>query len=209
MRILIAVPCMDQVPAQFAASLATLRKTEETVVAFQISSLVYTARNELAKTAIQLNADFVLWLDSDMVFEPDILERLLKDYQDKKGDIISGIYFRRVSPFTPVIYETFEITDRGSYYSNPEQVPDEIFKVGGCGFGCVLMPADVLMDVIAKYGQPFDPINGNGEDLSFCWRARELGYTIVCDPSISCGHVGHTVITKGFYETYRSHGGKI
>ena len=66
MRILIAIPSMDQVPAQFAASLAMLRKTEETAVAFEISSLIYTARNTLALKAIEHKADYILWLDSDM-----------------------------------------------------------------------------------------------------------------------------------------------
>lgn len=207
MKTLIAVPSMDQVPAPFAASLATLQKADDTIVAFQVSSLVYTARNELAATAIRLEADFILWLDSDMVFEPDTLKRLLGDYKAGKGDIISGIYFRRVPPFTPVLYDKFEIQKEGTLYSHPVKIPDEIFEVEGCGFGCVLMPTDVLFDVMGKYGQPFDPIKGNGEDLSFCWRARQCGYKIVCDPGISCGHVSHQVITRQYYEAYTSHGG--
>lgn len=209
-KTLIAVPCMDQVPAPFAASLATLKKAEDTLVAFQISSLVYTARNELAAAAIRLEADFILWLDSDMVFEPDTLQRLLDDYQQGKGDIISGLYFRRVAPFTPVLYEKYEITgpNGAAIWRETTKIPDEIFEVGGCGFGCVLMPTDILFDVMGKYGNPFDPIGGSGEDLSFCWRARNCGYKIVCDPSISCGHVSHQVITRQYYEAFTAHGGK-
>lgn len=206
-KVMIAIPSMDQVPAQFAASLATLRKQENTIVAFQISSLVYTARNELAAMAIKMGADFVLWLDSDMVFEPDTLERLMQDYNEKKGDIISGVYFRRVPPFKPVLHRHFSINENGAEFDEPEDIPDEIFDIEGCGFGCVLMPVEVLFDVMGKYGKPFDPIGGNGEDLSFCWRARECGYKIVCDPRISLGHVGHQIISREYYEAYRQHGG--
>lgn len=205
MKFLIAVPSMDQVPAQFTASLAMLRKAEDTSVAFEISSLVYTARNNLAINAVKHDVDFVLWLDSDMQFAPDTLERLYADYKAGKGDIISGLYFRRVAPFKPVLLSWLEITAEGPFTTEPETIPDEPFEVQGCGFGCVLMPTDVLLDVIGKFGNPFDPINGVGEDLSFCWRARQCGYKIVCDPSIELGHVAHMVIDRSFYENYNSH----
>ena len=50
MKTLIAVPCMDSVPSQFAQSLAMLQKVDECAIAFQIGSLIYTSRNELAKS---------------------------------------------------------------------------------------------------------------------------------------------------------------
>lgn len=203
MKVLIAVPCMDQVPAQFAQCLATLTKVESSVVAFQIGSLVYTSRNNLAAIAIEQGADYIFWLDSDMMFAPDTLVRMFDDL--KHGDIVSGLYFRRVAPFTPVIYNKLDIDDVGRCtFEEPKEIPDEVFEIEGCGFGCVLMPTDIAMDVIAKYGAPFTPIGGTGEDLSFCWRARQLGYTFVCDPKIELGHVGHHVITRELWEACNS-----
>lgn len=203
MKILIAVPCMDLVPAQFASSLATLRKIGECVVAFQMGSLIYNSRNELAKKAIELECDWILWLDSDMVFDPDTLEKLMNDREN--GDIVSGLYFRRVQPFSPVVFSQLQITDKGGcVWKNQDTVPGEIFPVEGCGFGCVLMPTSAVADVMAKFGNAFAPINGVGEDLSFCWRARQCGYTIVCDPNIKLGHVGHHVITEQFYDSFKN-----
>lgn len=206
MKILVAIPAMNTVPTQFAASLALLRKDEDTVIGFKMGSLVHMARNDLALAAVQMGADCVLWLDSDMVFEPDTLERLLKDYEQGKGDIISGIYFKRVAPFNPVLYEMFDIGEE-TKYKLQAKIPDEIFSVAACGFGCVLTPTKVLKDVMDKYGAPFNMIGGNGEDLCFCWRARQLGYSIVCDPSVSCGHVGYQVVTKAYYDRLMSYGG--
>ena len=40
MKTLIAIPSMDQVPAQFAQCLATLNKVGECAVSFQIGSLI-------------------------------------------------------------------------------------------------------------------------------------------------------------------------
>ena len=104
MKILIAVPCMDQVPFTFAQSLAVLEKIGECKLAMKAGSLIYTSRNSLAMMAIQMDADFVFWLDSDMVFEPDVLDRLLKHFESPDVDMVTGVYFRRVSPFTPVSF---------------------------------------------------------------------------------------------------------
>ena len=43
MKILVAIPAMNTVPTQFAASLALLRKDEDTVIGFKIGSLVHMA----------------------------------------------------------------------------------------------------------------------------------------------------------------------
>ena len=61
----------------------------------------------------------------------------------------------------------------------------------------------LFRSVFAKYGQMFTPIANCGEDIAFCWRARACGYKILADPSISLGHVGHTIITKEFFDKYQ------
>ncbi|MBR2653961.1 MAG: hypothetical protein IKD59_05330 [Lachnospiraceae bacterium] len=202
MKIMICVPCMDQVPAQFAQSLATLNKVEECSIAFQMGSLIYNARNYLATMAIKNEIDYVLWLDSDMTFPPDLLQRLYEDRD--KGDIITGIYYRRVAPYRPVLFDHLVITDDGGCeWTNLDEYPEGLFEIEGCGFGCVFMPTNIFMDVANKFGNMFSPIGGVGEDLSFCWRARQCGYNIVADSSIQCGHVGHYTVDKQFYEAYQ------
>ena len=77
-KILICVPCMDNVASGFAQSLAMLQKGgNETAIMFQVGSLIYEARNKLAKQAIEMGADYTMWFDSDMVFQPDTMIRLL------------------------------------------------------------------------------------------------------------------------------------
>lgn len=200
-KIFIAVPSMDQVPAHFAQSLAMLQKVGSCAVAFQIGSLIYTSRNELAKAAIKMGADYVMWFDSDMVFDGDTLRRLADDLD--KGDIVTGLYFRRVAPYSPVLFSKLEISgDRCTWEELKELPKEDIFEVEGCGFGCVLMPTKILMDVSINYFDMFSPINGMGEDLSFCWRARQLGYKIICDQTIKLGHVGHYIVDHHFYENF-------
>lgn len=202
-RILIAIPAMDSVPTQFCHSLSVIQHVGECMVAFQISSLVYTARDNLSKQAVSTGADYVLWLDSDMVFEPDLLVRLMAHMEDPEIDMVSGLYHRRVAPYTPVLFDKLEITDTECISTEFDTLPDEPFEVGGCGFGGVLMRSSVLYKVVSKHGALFTPINGVGEDLSFCWRARQCGCKIICDPSIELGHVGHSIITREFADLYR------
>ena len=204
MRTLIAVPSMDEVPARFAQSLAMLRKVGDCAIAFQVGSLVYISRNELAQKAFELSADFVLWLDSDMVFNPDLLEQLMERMSDPEVDIISGVYYRRTPPFTPVLFDKIEIDKDGRcHWAEFKDLPEQRFEAGGIGFGCVLMRSHVLMNIFAKYLDLFTPLPGAGEDLSFCWRARECGYKIWVDPAIQCGHVAKTIVDQNFYKAYK------
>ena len=206
MKIFVAVPCMDQVPARFAQSLAMLRTNCQTVVGFQIGSLVWDSRTKLAQRAIQAEADYVLWLDSDMEFPPDLLERLMATLENKEeADIVTGLYFRRVEPYSPVLFEKIRLAGIGANWKEFSELPKEdVFEVEGCGFGAVLMPTDIIMAVAAKNGDPFWPIAHLGEDLAFCIRARELGYRIFCDQTIPIGHVGHNVVTRDFHRFYQA-----
>ena len=149
-----------------------------------------------------LKADYVLWLDSDMVFEPDLLKRMFAVMEEHDLDILTGLYFRRVPPYTPVLFDRLNMRKGVCEWSNFKSLPNELFEVGGCGFGCVLMKTDVFIDVQARHRAMFDPILKTGEDLAFCWRARDVGYKIMCDPSIICGHIGNIIVNDRFYNEF-------
>lgn len=202
MKILIAVPCMDQVPVLFCHSLAQLQKTGECALMMKAGSLIYTSRNAIATEAIKMDADYVLWLDSDMVFKPDTLIRMLETLKANDLDILSGLYFRRVPPYSPVLFDKIEMDGEECDYSEFQSIPDGLFEVGACGFGCVLMKTDVFFDVQSKFGNMFAPIGNTGEDVAFCWRARQCGYKVFCDPSVICGHVGYSVVDEQFFKAF-------
>ena len=204
MKILIAVPCMDQVPAVFAHSLAALNKVGECSVKFNIGSLIYHSRNQLATSGIENGADYIFWLDSDMVFDPNTLKYMLKVMDEHpEVDVLTGLYFRRTPPFSPVLFDKLEMHDDITEWSEFDTIPDELFEVGGCGFGCVLARTDIFIDVHTKFGNMFAPLGNTGEDLAFCWRARQCGFRIFCDPKIQLGHAAHTIVNRDFYESYR------
>lgn len=200
-KVFIAVPSMDFVAAGFAQSLATLNKFGQCQVSFICGSLIYDARNKLAAQAMKAEADYVMWFDSDMTFAPNTMIKLLQDMEaNPDAGIISGIYFRRSVPYTPVAFQEFDIVDGKAKFTNYEGELTGIHEVGGVGFGCCLVRADVLFECFAKYETCFSPIASVGEDLSFCWRAKQLGYKTLLDTDIKCGHVGHVVVTEQLYK---------
>ena len=205
MKTFIAIPCMDQVAVQFCQSLAVLNKAGDVGIGFKVGSLITESREYLALQAIESGADYVMWFDSDMTFPPDTLQRMQKHM--KTYDIVSGIYFRRTPPYTPVLHKTLDIKEDGeggytATFSDYEDYPlNSVFEVEGIGFGCVMMKTDVLRAVIMEYGTAFAMMGKNGEDCSFSQRVRNLGYHIMCDSSLKCGHVGHLTITEGLFRS--------
>lgn len=205
MKVFVAVPSMDTLPALFCQSLALLQRAGDTQVAFEVGSLVYNARNNLARQAIKSEADWVLWLDSDMVFKPTLLREMLDVCQKNSIDFLTALCFRRKPPYTPCLFDRLEVKSngKGASYTALLSIPDGLFQIGGCGFAGVLMSTDILVSVAAKFdGAMFDPMKGFGEDVAFCWRARQCGYTLWCDSDIEMGHVGSCVVTRGYFEAF-------
>ncbi len=202
MKILIAVPCMDMVATGFCQSLAMLNRVGDCKLIMVPGSLIYDSRNKIALKAIELECDYVMWFDSDMIFAPDTLEKLIA--HDKM--FVSGMYFKRTGTYEPVVYEKIihhsdERAEAVCYKNYPK---DELFKAEGVGFGCVLLKTKLLLEMAAEYSDWFTPYNRMGEDLSFCERTRNLGYDIWVDPSVQCGHVGQIIVTDKFYDAYRT-----
>ena len=206
MKIFIAIPTMESVPVQFLGSMLQLKRQDvEVQFGIETGSLVYNARNSLARQAVKSEADWVLWLDSDMVFDPDLLDKMLTVCIENDIDFLTALCFRRKPPYTPCLFERLDVRKdgKGASYTALLSVPDGRFRVEGCGLAGVLMSTDVLISVAAKFnGAMFDPMYGFGEDVTFCWRARQCGYEIWCDSDIEMGHVGQCVVTRGYFEAY-------
>lgn len=204
MKTLICLPCMDMVHTEFLKCLLAMRRVGETRFTITQSSLIYDARNGMARRAVKEGYDRVLWLDSDMSFEPDLMERLSARL-DEGLEYVSGIYFTRKAPVRPVLYKAcgyYEMEDgavspRAVWYDDYPR--DQLFEVEATGFGGVMMTTDLIKRVAEKFGLPFAPMLGFGEDLSFCGRVSQVGGKMWVDSTIKMGHVGLGTITESTY----------
>ena len=71
------------------------------------------------------------------------------------------------------------------------------FRVAGCGFACVMTKAELLKDVMQKYGNCFTPTEEYGEDLAFCMRVNGIGREIWCESTVRPGHIAHIEVHAG------------
>lgn len=191
MRYLIAIPCMDTMPTLFVSSLVLMDKMPETEMAFAVSSLIYDARNTIAASALRNNFDRLLWIDSDMKFDRDMMKRMAQR-MDEGYRFVAGVYCMRKPPYTPVVYKAFEPGIDPMPFSKSElDARKGMIQIAGCGFGAVMMDVSILSEMKNQRSDyPFSPFLGLGEDLSFCKRATEMGVKLYCDTSIRLGHVG-------------------
>jgi len=138
-------------------------------------------REYLAQEAINQNVDYILWLDDDMRFGPDVFDRLLK--WDK--DIISGMYADR---YGNIICKT-----EGQKMITSEMVKkEELIEIESTGFGILLVKAEVFRKMKRPW---FEWKLGRPEDLDWCLKAREQGFKIYCDPNTFLGH-GYTCLHR-------------
>ena len=197
-RVLIAIPAMDLCPVPFAYSLATMRRDCPSRISVICGAAVHEARNKLAAEAVESGCDRVLWLDSDMAFDDDLMIRLGEDL-DQGWDMVCGLYFKRQLPLTPVIYRDID-AEAGKAEAYTDYPKDSLFEIAGCGFGAVMMTTELLRSVANLCGRgPFDPCKRLSEDLSFCLRAGGIGARIGCDSRVKVGHVGQITYSENLY----------
>lgn len=204
MKTFIAIPCHDMIDTGFVQSLEALQRPGLCSVNFLAGSLVYDARNKLAMKAMECGSDYVLWLDSDMVFNKDLLIRMIAHMENGK-DFVSGLCFRRQPPYTPCIYSKARVglTAADNESEQFDAYPrSKVFQIEACGFAAVMVKTERLKQVAERYGTIFAPMNGYGEDISACLRLRNVGTTLWCDSSVKLGHLGKVVIDEDAFDAF-------
>lgn len=202
MKLLIGIPTHDFIHVEFVKCLMALldqlkRDGVDYTLDIDSGTLVYIARERISNKAINDGYSHVLWLDSDMIFQPTILDDLM--FSGKS--FVTGVYHARRKGHVSCIFKVIDIHKGVERF---EEYPNEAFRIAGCGFGCVLIETDILKAVTLNKGPCFLPIAGYGEDLAFCKRATEMGFEIWCEPSVVCGHIGHIAIYPEDYERWKT-----
>lgn len=203
MRLLIGVPSTDFMHTEFVKSLTgLLKRLQSDGVDYELhiesGTLVYMARDKIACRAINEKFTHVLWLDSDMVFTPELLE----DLQFSRKDFVTGIAVSRRKPFSSCLFKSLEL-NHIKRHGDWDELPRNTFEVAGCGMACVLISVDILRAVQERYKTCFTPETLYGEDTAFCKRVASLGYHIWAEPAVRVGHIGHLTIYPDECARYR------
>lgn len=192
MKILLGMPCMRTIPYRTVMSLLKTVKKDAVEPMVVEGSLVYDARDTIARYAVDQGYDYILYVDSDMVFDKSDIERLVSH----NTDICSGLYISRDGQNNNVAYSEI-ITRRRWPYREPKLIVDHTTSgygsVAAVGFGFCLIKTSVAESMFKHYKSIFEPKWGVGEDAAFCIRAKRCGYEIYIDRDVRLGHIGEKV----------------
>lgn len=170
------------------------------------------ARNKVAQAFLERTEGEWLWfVDTDMGFEHDALERLLAAADPVERPVMGALCFahRRMGRtplraerygIIPTLYQFVQTDEQSGFAPMPSWDYGKIIPVGGTGAAFLLIHRGALEAVQAKYGpQWFEPIthptaNPGGmprtfsEDLSFCLRLAACGIQPYVDTSVQTTH---------------------
>ena len=159
---------------------------------FSEGTLIAPQRTELVDRALTAEATHILWLDSDMRFPKDALERLLA----RNRPIVGANYTARRMPHGPTAFATITTgvdTDFTRLYTTPDSVGLE--QCAALGFGVALTQMKVFEEIPSPwFATPFVESDDGfmGEDIYFAVKARKAGFEVFCDHDLSkeVRHIG-------------------
>lgn len=164
-------------------------------------ALLAAARNSVVTQFLDSDAaDWLLFIDSDMTFERDALEQLFAHADPETCPIIGGLCYGLdfvEGPF-PVVYKLVDTPD-GPMTHRPGRLDRDtgLMKVDGTGSAFLMIHRSVLTKMRDRQFSKAYPwfqeteLGGGhpvGEDITFCLRARTLGFPIVVNLDLRIGH---------------------
>jgi hypothetical protein len=193
-KIAICLPVYETFKAETTISLLGLsihtlsqRRDIEFETVYASGVRIWMTREDLAASALQMGADWLLWVDSDMSFsQPALLQLLSHDLP-----FVAANYMQRRSPEPTAsrrvgdryqrVWSTTEVARR---------LPLEAVDI--VGFGLCLTRADLFR----RLPRPWFADGPNGEDGDFCEKAGRIGVRPHVDHvlSLDVGHVAERVL---------------
>lgn len=164
-------------------------------------ALLASARNSVVEQFLEADAaDWLLFIDSDMVFERDSLEHLFKHADPETCPIIGGLCYGLDfvdGPF-PVVYHLVDTPD-GPMTHRPSVLTQSsgLMSVDATGAAFLMIHRSVLTKMREREFSRAYPwfqeteLGGGypvGEDIAFCLRARALGFPIAVNLDLRIGH---------------------
>lgn len=166
--------------------------------------LVPYARERLAEGALEMGCKYLFMVDDDMLAPPDLFYKLA--VHDK--DICAALAFTRNPDHKPVIYETMDEgfdyatgTRYGGFTRFVNNYPkNQLVECDAVGFGAVLIKTDIFKKLKKPW---FFGMEGTGEDITLCIKAKKAGFRVYMDTAIKLGHLGsQAIITEEYSETW-------
>lgn len=176
------------------------------------------ARNHCVDDTLKLGAEWLFFLDTDVIAPTDVVERLIA----RNLPIVSALYYRRHKPIHACMWrvspteatcstcgQRYSPFEKGKYNPLADYPRGELIECDAVGMGACLIHRKVLEKV---HHPPDDPlfvwsagregvlservknhvlgVKGTSEDFYACEKIKAAGFKIFCDTNIICPHYG-------------------
>lgn len=171
---------------------------------------IVQARNDTARqfTHHTDHVDWLIWIDTDMGFEADAIDRLFEHAHPETAPIVGGLCFamREVGPDgvggmlvqpAPTIYDWAMLDEGVSGYTTVQDYPrDQLIQCAATGSAFILIHKSVFQKIEAEYGAGwYSPTRNTAtgqwisEDLAFCMRANALEIPVHVHTGVKTTHL--------------------
>lgn len=177
------------------------------------------ARNDtVASFLAEAAADWLMWIDTDMGFSPDSIDRLHDAADADERPVVGGLCFmmQELAPDglggyltqpLPTVYDWVR-TDEGltGFQSRTEYERDTLTKADATGSAFILCHRSAFEAVEAEYGRTwYSPVKNEGgttlsEDLSFCTRLAAVGLPLYVDTRVKTSHMKSVWVDERLYD---------
>lgn len=162
-------------------------------------------RNRMAKTLLETDATHIVMLDADHLHAPDIVERLARwIVDDPNRKIVGGLHFRRGAPYEPC---AFVYGEDGDLHAATEWDAGCV-AVDAIGHGSIIIAREVFETLEKPYwAYTYNHAERDiypSEDMFFSYHAREAGFQLYCDTTITSPHVIHGLVDEQVFRQWLS-----
>lgn len=168
-------------------------------------------------------ADWLLFIDSDMGFDEDAVYRLVEAADPVDRPVVGGLCFGlrkvesdlrggwRTQPF-PTIYD-WKPNDEGKFgfVIRYDYTPNCVTRAAATGAAMLLIHRDILGKLRTTYGDTWfdrgrmEPGEGlMGEDIAFCARLGRAGVPLFVHTGVGTTHLKPVWVDEDFYLTQRA-----
>lgn len=180
-----------------------------------LSCMLHDSANQIAEGFL---GEWVIFLDTDHVFQSDALFEMITTFEEENLDILTGFAQQRQPPYMPLIFNTEFNAFEGFKSIIPQGIDrHRLIEVDSSGLACLMVRRSVFEAIAARGEKPFDmrkkfnathldthvvlnevvgPLPQGRhidetfwEDVSFFWRAQMLGFQAFCAPWIKFHHL--------------------
>lgn len=177
------------------------------------------ARNDtVARFLADCDSDWLLWVDTDMGFAPDSVDRLLDAAHHRDRPVVGGLCFMMrevdvdgmggmiVQP-KPTIFGWFTDGDKEGFQAVDDYPRDTVIPAAATGSAFIVIHRTALQKIADQYGpewytQTRNPTTGMmlSEDLAFCMRLAAVELPLHIHTGVKTTHLKQAWLDERLFD---------